>query len=265
MEKNIAMFSGGKDSTALLIYLKNKGVKFEAVFCNTGWELPETLEYIKYIKADLLGGELTELKSKKYNGMRDLISKKNYIPTVHQRFCTDELKIKPAFDYIKQFGEGVTMFNGVRRSESLKRSALEMTVWDDSAGCWLWRTLLYWTAKEVMNYISANGFKINPLYKKGMKRVGCGPCIMISLKELVVLIKTHPERIDEIREIERATGQTYFLSKMIPERFRTHVSSKGNLRASIDDIIKYLDSKPKYFEIAEQANTSCMSYYNLCE
>lgn len=265
MSQNIAMFSGGKDSTALLIYLTNKKVKFEAVFCNTGWELPETLEYIDYIKKGLLKGELTELQNEKYKGMKDLIKKKDYIPTVHQRFCTDELKIKPAYEYIKKYGSGVVMFNGVRRAESLKRASLEKSVWDDVAGCWLWRPLLEWTDKEVMNYISANGYKINPLYKKGMKRVGCGPCIMISLKELAVLVKTHPERIEEIREIERATGQTYFLSKMIPERFRTHISSQGNLRGSMDDIINYLNSKPKYFEIAEQANESCMSYYNLCE
>jgi 3'-phosphoadenosine 5'-phosphosulfate sulfotransferase (PAPS reductase)/FAD synthetase len=265
MARNIAMFSGGKDSTALLIYLTKKGVEFEAVFCNTGWELPETIEYIKYIKEGLLGGKLTVLQNGNYKGMKDLIKKKDYIPTVHQRFCTDELKIKPVYAYIKKYGDGVVMFNGVRKAESLNRAKLVMSVWDDVAGCWLWRPLLNWTDNEVMNYISANGYKINPLYKKGMKRVGCGPCIMISLKELAVLVKTHPERIDEIREIERATGQTYFLSKMIPERFRTHISSQGNLRGSMDDIINYLDSKPKYFEIGEQANESCMSYYNLCE
>lgn len=263
--KNIAMFSGGKDSTALLIFLKLKGVEFEAVFCNTGWELPETLVYIKYIKEKVLNGKLTELRSETYFSMKDLILMKDYIPTVYQRFCTEELKVKPVYKYIKKFDEEVVMYNGVRRAESIKRRFVDEVTYDKAAGCQVVRPLIEWSDIEVLDYITKNGVDINPLYKMGMRRVGCGPCIMIGLKELAVLIKTHPERINEIRELEAATNQTFFFSKMIPERFRSVESSKGNLRASIDDIINYLHSKPKYFEITEQANESCMSYYNLCE
>ncbi len=261
----IVMFSGGKDSSCLVHKMLNEGERIKVVFCNTGWELPETLKYIDEFNKLYLDGELTTLKNEKYDGMKDLIYKKNYMPTVHQRFCTEELKINPLKEYVKKFRYPFELFNGVRAEESLSRRNLTEEVFDEFMQCWVKRPLLSWTSVDVFNYLRDNEVIINPLYKKGMKRVGCGPCIMISLKELAVLKETHPERIDEIREIEAVTKQQFFQSNFIPERFRTSKSSRGNARASIDDVTKYLDSKEKYFEISEQVEHSCMSYYGLCE
>ncbi len=261
----VVMFSGGKDSACLVHVMLSRGYDITVVFCNTGWELPETLKYIKQFNAMYLNGELIELKSKEYDGLEDLIIKKNYMPTVHQRFCTEELKIKPIQNYIVGLEGETHLYNGVRAEESYKRRYMEEHVFDDNFDCWIHRPLLAWTADHVFEFLTKNNIIINPLYKKGMKRVGCGPCIMISLKEFAVLKETHPERIKQMRELEKKTKQQFFKSNFIPERFRNAVSSKGNKRASVDDIIRYLDSKPKYYELSEQAGHSCMSYYNLCE
>lgn len=263
--KRIVMFSGGKDSSVLVHWMIEQGYDFETVFCNTGWELPETLKFIRDFAQLYLDGKITELKSSKYDSMRDMIIKKDYIPTVHQRFCTQELKVQPLYDYIKKFKDKVHLYNGVRRAESTSRQNAIADFYDKDAKCWVHRPLIDWSDEDIFEYMNKHEIIINPLYKKGMKRVGCGPCILISLKELAVLKEIHPERIDEIREIEKSTKQTFFFSKMIPERFRMGKSSKGNKRATIDDVCRYLDQKAKYKELSEAAGESCMSYYGLCE
>ena len=42
-------FSGGKDSTVVLNLVRKIDPTVKAVFCNTGVEFPETLEYVKTI------------------------------------------------------------------------------------------------------------------------------------------------------------------------------------------------------------------------
>lgn len=65
--KIIVSFSGGKDSQACLIQAANKyGVdKIEAVFCDTGWEHPDTYQHISNV-CKQLDVRLIILRSKKY-------------------------------------------------------------------------------------------------------------------------------------------------------------------------------------------------------
>ena len=56
MKKNtrhILSLSGGKDSTALALYMRDKVPEMEYVFCDTGKELPETYEYLNRVEAFL--------------------------------------------------------------------------------------------------------------------------------------------------------------------------------------------------------------------
>ena len=74
--KKIISFSGGKDSTALILWAKENLDEFETVFCDTGWESDETYEYIQYINLMLLSGKLIVLHSKDYSSFEDLSIKK---------------------------------------------------------------------------------------------------------------------------------------------------------------------------------------------
>ena len=51
--RHILCLSGGKDSTALAVYLKDKIPALEYLFCDTGKELQETYEYLNKIEAIL--------------------------------------------------------------------------------------------------------------------------------------------------------------------------------------------------------------------
>ena len=73
--KVIVTFSGGKDSLAALLWVKNNLTKdFITVFCDTGWEHPITYKYIEKIR-NTLGLNIVTLKSKKFDGMIDLVEK----------------------------------------------------------------------------------------------------------------------------------------------------------------------------------------------
>lgn len=46
----VASVSGGKDSTALMLALRESGIEFRAVFADTGWEAPETYAYLDLLR-----------------------------------------------------------------------------------------------------------------------------------------------------------------------------------------------------------------------
>ena len=51
--RHILNISGGKDSTALAVYMRDKVPDMEYVFCDTLKELPETYDYLQRIEAFL--------------------------------------------------------------------------------------------------------------------------------------------------------------------------------------------------------------------
>src|SRR5207302_7265818 len=59
--RHILMLSGGKDSTALAIYMRDRVPEMEYVFCDTDKELPETYEYLKIIEG-FLGKKIERLR-----------------------------------------------------------------------------------------------------------------------------------------------------------------------------------------------------------
>ena len=119
--RHIVSVSGGKDSTALALYMRQSypEIPAEYVFCDTGCELPETYEYLERLEA-LLGVEV-----KRLNALDDLkVARKpgrnpfdvylnelygGFLPNPRSRWCTRVLKIQPferfvgdshAFSYI---------------------------------------------------------------------------------------------------------------------------------------------------------------------
>ena len=92
--KTLISFSGGKDSTALLLYAKEQGIldNADVVYCDTGWENPVTYDYIQYV-GKAVNKEIVILKPE-YSFL-ELAKKKKRFPSSQARFCTEELKLKP--------------------------------------------------------------------------------------------------------------------------------------------------------------------------
>jgi 3'-phosphoadenosine 5'-phosphosulfate sulfotransferase (PAPS reductase)/FAD synthetase len=142
-----------------------------------------------------------------YGGMMDRARYRAGFPGRMQRWCTRELKIEPLrayHDHVAEL-EGIETISvlGLRGDESPSRDAMEE--WTDepegrrSWGGYIWRPILRWTVRDVLEIHNRNGIKVNPLYRKGHNRVGCWPCIYAT-KEEISLLPT--ARIAELRDDE---------------------------------------------------------------
>jgi hypothetical protein len=91
--RHVLGISGGKDSAALAIHMRDRVPQMEYFFCDTGAELPETYEFLGRLEA-VLGKRITRL-----NADRDfdhyLWMFQGALPSPQMRWCTKYLKIKP--------------------------------------------------------------------------------------------------------------------------------------------------------------------------
>lgn len=277
--KHIICFSGGKDSTALILWAKENLPEFTTVFCDTGWEHPITYAYIEEINQTVLSGSLVTIKSDKYpNGLVQLVIDRKMIPGVHSRFCTQELKVFPLHRYFESLDDEVTSYQGIRADESYSRSKLSETEWlNDAGGYWIKRPLLHWSAEQCFAMMAKHNVHPNPLYLMGATRVGCWPCIMTGLGELKRALSFFPELKTRLIELENRANEaandsenyrTWFRSDKIPTRFCSKsVITKDGRTVPIPtcaDVFRYIESVDED-QIPLFPARSCMSVYNLCE
>jgi len=262
--KILLSFSGGKDSTALLLHAKEMDLlgSSDIVYCDTGWENPDTYDYIQYV-GDKLGKEIIALKPE-YDFI-ELAKKKKRFPSSQARFCTEKLKLKPMKKYIAQFLPDCEIWVGVRAQESASRSKLPMRAYADYYECDMYRPLIQWSWQEVFDIMKKHGIKPNPLYSNGMKRVGCFPCIMSSLEELRNMFDRYPETLNKLIEAEEAIGRSFFPPVKIPQSHHTGRDPKSGLSfPRVIDVYEYLID-PNAVTLFEEPAESCLSYYNICE
>lgn len=82
--RHILSLSGGKDSTALAIYLRDRIPDLEYVFCDTDKELPETYEYLDRVEA-YLGQPIVRLRHDGRGFDHHLILRRGYLPSPRMR------------------------------------------------------------------------------------------------------------------------------------------------------------------------------------
>jgi 3'-phosphoadenosine 5'-phosphosulfate sulfotransferase (PAPS reductase)/FAD synthetase len=248
--KVIVSFSGGKDSLASLLWVRNNLTKdFITVFCDTGWEHPLTYKYIEEVQ-EQLGLNLITVKSKKFNGMVDLTKKKSRWPSSQRRFCTSELKTIPMIDYIlDEVNDDVLIIQGIRAAESAKRAEMskqctyfkyyvqpygkdkngkdkyhtyrrkDVLAFRKKYADDLLRPVFDWSAQQVIDYILENGIQPNPLYRMGYKRVGCFPCVMASQQDIYNISVQEPERISYIAGLEQQFNSSFFGPDKISSKY----------------------------------------------
>jgi 3'-phosphoadenosine 5'-phosphosulfate sulfotransferase (PAPS reductase)/FAD synthetase len=103
--RHVLGISGGKDSAALAIYLRDKypTLEMEYYTCDTGKELDETYELIDKLEV-YLGKKITRLKGADKSSQDPFDHYFNvyggYLPSSSSRWCTKKLKLDPFEDFV---------------------------------------------------------------------------------------------------------------------------------------------------------------------
>lgn len=210
----VASVSGGKDSAAMSLYLKELGIDHVRVFADTGWEHPKTYEYLRGELTRVIG-PIVEVRGALT--LPELARKKGIFPSRRKRYCTDLLKVAPIGAYLNSLDVEPVNTIGVRAEESAERAMMPKWEWSDAFNVETWRPIIDWSLDDVIAIHKRHGLAPNPLYLLGAERVGCFPCINAGRGELLLLDRIAPERIAEIRELERA----------VTERARDVVGARG--------------------------------------
>jgi cysteine desulfurase/selenocysteine lyase len=175
-------FSGGKDSTAVLHLARKAGVT-KAFFIDTGIEFPETVEFVRSQGVEVIqkAGDFFQAAEKAGPPGKD------------NRWCCKLLKLHPLKLYLAGVGPCVTI-QGNRWYESWNRADLDETSQNPANPLQLNTSpIRNWRALEVFLYLWWQNAEINPLYEKGLERIGCYLCPAMLESEYEELRGIHPE------------------------------------------------------------------------
>ena len=193
--RHILGLSGGKDSSALAVYMRDRVPEMEYVFTDTLKELPETYEYLAKLEA-FLGKPIVRLNAERgFDHWLKVYN--NYLPNARQRWCTRMLKIKPFEQYIGD--DDVVSYVGIRADEdregyvSTKPNIRPVFPFKEDG---LTRT-------DILRILDEAGLGL-PEYYKWRSRSGCYFCFFQRKSEWVGLKENHPELFEEAKKYEQA-------------------------------------------------------------
>ena len=197
--RHIMLLSGGKDSTALALYMRDKHPEqeYEYLFCDTHKELPETYEYLARIEA-YLGRPVTRLASGKGERGFDHFLKMygDFLPSAKMRWCTRMLKIEPLERYVGD--DPVQMYVGIRADE--RRSGYISTKENIKAVFPFKEDGL--NRADIFKILADSGVGI-PKYYEWRSRSGCYFCFFQQRAEWVRLKERHPDLFELAKGYEK--------------------------------------------------------------
>lgn len=303
----VVSVSGGKDSTATALLAMHERAAVRFVFADTGHEHELTYDYVTTYLPTVLGAQIEIVRADftdRIAGKRKFIAEKwlergatqadvdralavlhptgvpfldlclwkGLFPSRKAQFCTQELKRYPLDNFMLDLlGNGpVESWQGVRRDESANRKdVLERERTPE--GWVIVRPIATWSVDVVIEFIRSRGVALNPLYKLGMGRVGCMPCINCGKDELAEIARRYPHHVDRVREWERIVSDA---SKRGFSSFFTDAAGEDETpadtfgRLNVDQRIKWAMTSRggRQFNILKTLPPAeCSSVYGLCE
>jgi 3'-phosphoadenosine 5'-phosphosulfate sulfotransferase (PAPS reductase)/FAD synthetase len=196
--RHILSLSGGKDSAALAVYMRDRVQEMEYIFHDTEKELPETYEYLSRLEAHL--GKRIHRTRPDYSFDKWLEVFGGMIPSNHRRWCTKLLKLKPFEAYVGD--DAVVNYVGLRADEEregfISKKANIQTVFPfREAGLVL---------EDVIRILEESGLGMPTYTKWGRTRSGCYFCFYQQKIEWVRLKETYPDLFDKAKEYEHANN-----------------------------------------------------------
>lgn len=200
--KHVLGLSGGRDSAALAVYMRQHypELDIEYFFTDTGKELPEVYEYLGRLEG-FLGRQILRL-----NPDRDfdfwLKQYNDFLPSPQTRWCTRQLKLRPFERWLRpilESGKTIYSYVAIRGDEEYRegyaskhdRLIVKLPFKDsgiDKAG--------------VLDILESAGLGL-PKYYSWRTRSGCTFCFFQQKIEWVRLREEHPEAFEEAKAYEK--------------------------------------------------------------
>ena len=230
----VVAFSGGKDSQVILdLVTRVLPVEaFKAVFQDTDMELPCTYDIVAYTEEDY---KYRFPNFKLYHAKSDrkaLDLWKQYGPPSRvNRWCCSVMKTTIFRRTMKEIHKTdvqpkVAVFEGVRADESARREAYNRigvnVKHPNLINC---RAIFRWNNSEIFLYLFSRGIELNPAYRMGLTRVGCGVCPFASDWSEYLIRRIYPEISKQyVAVIEQMARNLGLNSK---EKINNYISSNN--------------------------------------
>lgn len=198
----VVAFSGGKDSQVILDLVTRvlPVEEFKAVFQDTDMELPCTYEIVAYTEEDY---KYRFPNFKLYHAKSDRkaidLWRQYGPPSRVNRWCCSVMKTTVFRRTMKEIHNTdvqpkVAVFEGVRADESARREAYDRigvnVKHPNLINC---RAIFRWNNAEIFLYLFSRGIELNPAYRMGLTRVGCGVCPFASDWSEYLIRRIYPD------------------------------------------------------------------------
>lgn len=222
--KHLVSFSGGKDSTAMLLHmLELKYPIDEIINIDTGMEFPAMYTHIAQIRkiVEDAGIKFTVIKAEKdfeyYLLKHPYVSRDGTAHTGYgwtrsrNRWCTAFLKVIPMRKYCKKYyqGEKIIHYVGIAADEQYRLERKSNKYHIHPLVEW------GWTEKDALEYCYSKGFYFGGLYNI-FKRVSCWCCPLQSLEELRKLQMNFPDLWEYLKKLESKGDMSFRTNETVP-------------------------------------------------
>ena len=193
--RHVCGISGGKDSSALAVYLRGTVPTMEYFFCDTGAELPETYEYLTRLQV-ILGKPITRLNaSRGFDHWFEVF--RGTLPSPQMRWCTKNMKIKPIEEWIGD--TQAISYVAIRADESNRKGYISTKSNIQARFPFVEDGI---DRDGVMQILDDAGIGL-PTYYEWRTRSGCYFCFFQRKAEWIGLSERHPELFERAVAIEQ--------------------------------------------------------------
>ena len=241
MVRHVCGISGGKDSSALAVYMRDKVPEMEYFFCDTGAELPETYTYLKKLEA-VLGKPIARLNSQRgFDHYFEVF--RGTLPSPQMRWCTKLLKIKPLEEWI---GDDETVsYVAIRADEKNRKGHISSKPNITTRFPFIDDNLEH---ADILRILDESGIGL-PDYYEWRTRSGCYFCFFQRKSEWVGLADKHPDLFKQAVAIEQKVmndGKSSFEDQAMKERQYSWSPGKHCQNFSIDVLKLRKNTKRRY-------------------
>ncbi len=237
-EYHVVSFSGGKDSTAMVLRMIELGYHIdEVLFCDTTMEFPGMIRHVEKVKAviEAAGIKFVTLRSEKdFEYFLADVPVPNRKPTSSHygdpgygwpshkiRWCTKHLKLELVRNHLQRLREDHEMIQyiGIAADEDYRLERENNQNPNHRHPLREWG----WTEDDAMRYCREKGYDWEGLYEifrneqTGRSRVSCWCCPLQAYDELRKLRKHFPDLWQELLRLDSRTWQTFAHGYKIPD------------------------------------------------